>query len=107
MTTHTTNTVLTASYTLCPPKETTPPQALTSTVSRTFPVAISSDNRNDARVYYSALRKSIAAARENLGEELTAWRDAVGNSESGKERLVKAAHLEEEEGDEGDEGNED
>jgi len=103
MTTHTTNPVLTASYTLCPPNETTPPQARASTVSHTFPVAVSSENRSDAREYYSALRKSIAAAREKLGEELTAWRDAVGNSESGKEKLVKAAHVEDDEEEEGDE----
>ncbi|KAF9225212.1 hypothetical protein BS17DRAFT_652914, partial [Gyrodon lividus] len=91
---------LTAAYALCPPGGTTSPQLLTPTVSHSFPVAVSSENRSDAKEYYSALQKSITAAREKLGDELTAWRDAVGNSELGKEKSVKAAQLEGEEGEE-------
>ncbi|KAG6876131.1 hypothetical protein C0992_000780 [Termitomyces sp. T32_za158] len=35
--------------------------------------------------YYGALRVAIAKARDQLGNELTAWRDAVGKAESSKE----------------------
>ncbi|KAF9236838.1 hypothetical protein BU15DRAFT_49486 [Melanogaster broomeanus] len=96
MTTQTTNPVLTASYALYPPKGSSSPQSLASTVSHSFPIAISSENTSDAREYYSALRQSIAAAREKLGEELTSWRDVVGTSELGKEKSVKAAQVENE-----------
>jgi len=35
--------------------------------------------------YYKSLRGSIGEAKVVLGEELTAWRDAVGNGEQMKE----------------------
>ncbi|KAG6812278.1 hypothetical protein H0H92_003587 [Tricholoma furcatifolium] len=36
-------------------------------------------------VYYGALRTAIAQAKDQLGNELTAWRDAVGKAELSKE----------------------
>ncbi|KAJ7589201.1 hypothetical protein C8J56DRAFT_860025 [Mycena floridula] len=34
--------------------------------------------------YYAHLRLAIAAARDELGDELTRWRDAVGKEEIGE-----------------------
>ncbi|KAJ7589252.1 hypothetical protein C8J56DRAFT_31654 [Mycena floridula] len=40
--------------------------------------------RTDHARYYAHLRTAIAAARQELGEELTRWRDAVGKEEMGE-----------------------
>lgn len=91
----TTQTTLTVSYALSPPEGTTSPPSLALNGAHTF--AIEAEKTADMGEYYEAVRKSIAAAREKVGEELTAWRDAVGNAEAGKEKAVKAARAEEEE----------
>ncbi|KIJ66555.1 hypothetical protein HYDPIDRAFT_109602, partial [Hydnomerulius pinastri MD-312] len=103
MAAHTNVRELTAAYALCPPEGTISPQSLTSNTSHSFPVILPPENKSDAGEYYSALRKSIVAAREKLGEELTAWRDAVGNTELGKEKAVKVAQMEDEEEEEEEE----
>ncbi|EJU02870.1 hypothetical protein DACRYDRAFT_21823 [Dacryopinax primogenitus] len=38
--------------------------------------------------YYAALRSAVVSAKEDLGERLTAWRDAVGDREKEKEGAV-------------------
>ncbi|KAI6120916.1 hypothetical protein EDD16DRAFT_1573569 [Pisolithus croceorrhizus] len=98
---------VTASYTLRLPAGTEHPPSLTPTVTHTFPLGNSSSLGTldldpstasaDVREYYDSVRAAIAAARIKLGEELTAWRDAVGNGEAGKERKLKAAKEEDEE----------
>ncbi|KAH7886344.1 hypothetical protein F5I97DRAFT_1255096 [Phlebopus sp. FC_14] len=92
---------VTATYTLSPPEGVDVPQSLTPIASHSCPVEttkeLNGSGSSDATEYYSALRKSIAAAREKLGEELTAWRDAVGNAELAKEKMVKSEQAEEEE----------
>lgn len=101
---------VTASYTLQLPAETEHPPSLTPTVTHTFPLGDSSSSSAsdldpaDVREYYAGLRTAIAATRLKLGEELTAWRDAVGNKEAGKERKFKAAKEEEEGEEDEDEG---
>ncbi|KAG6848282.1 hypothetical protein H0H93_001581 [Arthromyces matolae] len=52
--------------------------------------------------YYNALRVSIAKAKDQLGNELTVWRDTVGKAELSKEtqKTLKYDADEEEEGEE-------
>ncbi|KAJ7654949.1 hypothetical protein DFH06DRAFT_993000 [Mycena polygramma] len=50
--------------------------------------------------YYKELRESIAQARNTVGEELTAWRDAVGKSELTKESKKPKTDEEEDEDEE-------
>ncbi|KXN85763.1 hypothetical protein AN958_10946 [Leucoagaricus sp. SymC.cos] len=67
--------------------------------SHEFSVQSSSDEGQKA--YYTALQASIAKAKERIGNELTAWRDAVGKAELTKEpKQVKSDEEEEEEEDE-------
>ncbi|KAL0952043.1 hypothetical protein HGRIS_008685 [Hohenbuehelia grisea] len=40
---------------------------------------------NDSQGYYTALRAAVEDARNRLGDDLTAWRDAVGKKELSKE----------------------
>lgn len=62
------------------------------------------DQASGADGYYSALRKAVEAARSEIGDELTKWRDIVGKEELGKEgkkgKTVEEADEEEEEEDE-------
>lgn len=94
-------TTLTVSYALSPPEGTNSPHSLSPNGVHAF--AVEAERTADIREYYEALRKSIAAAKERLGEELTAWRDAVGNTEVGKEKAAKAARAENEEDEEDEE----
>jgi hypothetical protein len=73
---------LTISYDIHPPPSTSAPN-LTPTKSQEVPVKWDGTGRDKG--YYESLRKSIAEARTILGEELTAWRDAIGNGEQTKE----------------------
>ncbi|KAI6031244.1 hypothetical protein PISMIDRAFT_671953, partial [Pisolithus microcarpus 441] len=96
-----------ASYTLQLPAGTEHPPSLTPTVTHTFSIgngsshgALDSDSSADVREYYDGVRAAIAAARLKLGEELTAWRDAVSSWEVGRERKLKAEKDEEDEDEE-------
>ncbi|KAJ7092599.1 hypothetical protein C8R44DRAFT_404480 [Mycena epipterygia] len=51
--------------------------------------------------HYKKLRETIARARQEVGQELTAWRDAVGKAELSKE-TKKPTNDEEEEEEDGD-----
>ncbi|KAK7695241.1 hypothetical protein QCA50_002431 [Cerrena zonata] len=57
-----------------------------------------------ASQYYDALRQSVVQAKATLGEELSAWKDAVGTTELTKE--PKKPKEEDEDEDEEDETNE-
>jgi streptomycin 6-kinase len=72
---------ITVSYQLNPPADIQAENLLTSR-TQSFPVNCSSDDRTK---YYGALHKAIEAAKDQLGNELTAWRDAVGKAELVKE----------------------
>ncbi|KAF8971872.1 hypothetical protein BDZ97DRAFT_1785578 [Flammula alnicola] len=52
--------------------------------------------------FYTALRRSLDTARNQVGDELTTWRDLVGKAELSKE-LKKVADNEEEEEEEEEE----
>ena len=91
-------TTLTVSYALSPPEGTNAPPSLAQNGAHTF--AVEAERAGNTGEYYEALRKAIAVTRERVGEQLTAWRDAVGSAEAGKEKAAKAARAEEEEEDE-------
>lgn len=91
-------TTLTVSYALSPPEGTHAPPSLALTGTHAF--VVEAEKTAKIGEYYEAVRKAIAAAREKVGEELTAWRDAAGNAETGKEKAAKATRAEEEEEDE-------
>ncbi|GJE99491.1 hypothetical protein PsYK624_157550 [Phanerochaete sordida] len=87
---------LTITYDLKVPEVTTAP-ALDSSRTLAFPVA----DKADLKAYYADLRANIEQAKNAVGEELTVWRDAVGNREQAKE--PKAAKKDEDEEDEEEE----
>ena len=61
-----------------------------------------SDSQEAKKSYYDALRNALQDARSQIGDELTAWRDCVGNKELNKEpRKGNGVEEEEEEEDEG------
>lgn len=92
--------VITVTYDLVVPEGTHRPKPESST-SHTRPVAPSASGNKE---YYDALRATIDEIKEVTGHELTAWRDAVGNGELGKEANMKKG--DNEDGDEGGEGDE-
>jgi hypothetical protein len=82
-----------------PPAETIAPTGLADSTAHAF--AVKSGPKSGCSAYYAALRDALAAARAKTGDELTAWRDAVGSRELRKEpRLPKK---DEEEGEEEEE----
>jgi hypothetical protein len=85
--------VVTVTYDLVVPHGTHHPKPESST-SHTRPVAPRASGHKE---YYDALRAAIGEIKDVTGRELTAWRDAVGNAELGKEANVKK-----EKGDDGD-----
>jgi hypothetical protein len=68
-------------YNLVLPEE-TPQQKIEPSTSVARPVAPSASGYKE---YYSALQAAIDEVKVVTGHELTAWRDAVGNRELGKE----------------------
>lgn len=89
---------VTVTYDLVVPDGTHRPKPDSST-SHTRPVAPSASGHKE---YYDALRAAIDEIKGVTGHELTAWRDAVGNGELGKEANVKKGG--DEDGSEGGEG---
>jgi len=90
--------VVTVTYDLVVPDGTHRPKPESST-SHTRPVAPSASGHKE---YYDALRVAIDEIKEVTGHELTAWRDAVGSGELGKEASVKKE--DDEDGSEGGDG---
>lgn len=75
---------ITISYELNPPAQTTTDvEGLSASKTKTFPVKASPADGHEK--YYGALQTAIAAAKDQLGNELTVWRDAVGKAELSKE----------------------
>lgn len=76
--------IVTVTYDLALP-EGTPrhnPESSSSSVSHTRQIAPCT---NGYKEYYASLRTAIDEIKTATGHELTVWRDAVGNSELGKE----------------------
>lgn len=87
-------------YNLCPPASAQTPENLSQNKTHEFPVVREDSQLSTA--YYTGLQKALTQAKEVLGGELTAWRDAVGNLEKDKD-LGNSQRDEEEENDEDDE----
>ena len=79
---------VTATYDLALPEGTprTSPESSSSSVSHTRQIAPCTNGYKD---YYDSLRSAIDEIKTATGHELTAWRDAVGNRELGKEVNTK------------------
>lgn len=68
-------------YELNPPADTAA-DGLSAKKVHDIPINAPADN---LQAYYAAVREAIAAGKDVVGEELTVWRDAVGNREQSKE----------------------
>lgn len=87
---------LSVSYSLQPPSTITAPPQLSPTTKHNFSLQIKSckSTKTGSEAHYKALRDSIAQARDLVGKELTAWRDAVGDGE--KEETGGGVNVDEE-----------
>ena len=74
-----------------------------SSVTHRFPLTDPTPTTSAA--YYADLSRAVKSATAVVGEDLTAWRDAVGNDEKVRESSIPAAHAHS--SDEGEEGEED
>jgi len=84
------------SYIINPPTDVS--SDLAKQKSHQFEVSTSgTESSSEKTAFYGELRKAIEAARNEVGDELTRWRDVVGKSELTKEPKKDA---EEEEGEE-------
>ncbi len=92
--------ILSVAYKLNPPPETPLPADLQSnhTLQTTLPDPASVGQKS----YYEELRKAVLQTKSELGESLTAWRDAVGKREDNKEAEVPKKSEEDEEDEEED-----
>jgi hypothetical protein len=89
------STSLKITYDLKPPAD-VEPTGLTKSITHNF--TVQSFPEDGQKKYYNALQESITKAKEQIGNELTAWRDAVGKAELTKEpKQVKEEEEEEEE----------
>jgi len=90
---------ITVEYTINPPPSSGREYDLPTSKKHEFKISGSSAESGQSE-HYKMLRESIAQARQEVGEELTAWRDAVGKAELNKEpKKTKADDDEEEEED--------
>jgi hypothetical protein len=69
-------------YTLNPPTTVESTSELPKQKSHEFTVTPSSGG---TAAYYAAMRSSLNKARNEVGNEMTAWRDRVGKAELNKE----------------------
>jgi hypothetical protein len=93
---------LTVSYDLRPPEGTHAP-ALDPRTTHSFAVA---RTEGAAGAHYDALRAAVAQAKETLGTELTAWRDAVGKRELAKEAAPAKAAADDDDEEDGEDADE-
>jgi hypothetical protein len=96
---------ITVTYHLKPPNDVNPPklgdESLSPVVRHIFPPDAKATN---STTHYALLLESINNAKERLGEELTVWRDAVGEGE--KHKVVGAKKVKVASEDEDDEDDE-
>ncbi|KAJ3860837.1 MAG: hypothetical protein NXY57DRAFT_887441 [Lentinula lateritia] len=86
---------ITITYTVHPPLESVSHDELPTSRTIEVPVNASQDGENS---YYSVLHGALEKARNEIGADLTIWRDAVGKLEVSKE-----TEKEKKEDDDGDE----
>ncbi|KAF8644235.1 hypothetical protein AX16_008590 [Volvariella volvacea WC 439] len=91
---------VTITYEINPPADT---EAGALSKSKTLEVEVKAQPTGGFQGYYSALEKALIEARDKIGEDLTAWRDAVGNKELNRETKKTLKEDDEEEDDEEEE----
>ncbi|KAJ7038326.1 hypothetical protein C8F04DRAFT_926003, partial [Mycena alexandri] len=72
---------ITIEYTVKPPPSSGQAYELPTSKKHTFEIRAEGGQAE----HYKSLREGIAQARNEVGQELTAWRDAVGKAELTKE----------------------
>jgi len=87
----------TVSYELHPPAEADNRAQLSPTAIHTFHLKRVADCK-DQKEYYEQLSSTLLAAKDRVGMELTAWKEAVGNAEQPKVPSRKERDDESEEG---------
>ncbi|KAF8213171.1 hypothetical protein K438DRAFT_1803508 [Mycena galopus ATCC 62051] len=92
---------ITVEYTIKPPQSPGQGYDLPTAKKHEFPIQGLLAEKGQSE-HYKMLRESIAKARQDVGEELTAWRDAVGTVELNKESKKPKADEEEDEEEDGD-----
>ncbi|CDO74415.1 hypothetical protein BN946_scf184867.g13 [Trametes cinnabarina] len=93
---------VTVTYNLSPPEDTPLPANMPADRYLEFPLADA--DASNQKAYYAALKAAVLEAKSALGEQLTAWRDAVGKLEDKKEaKIPKTSEGDEEEEDDVDE----
>ncbi len=90
---------VTITYELNLPKE-VEADGLARNRTLSLPLPQAAGERSGNKQYYDSLRTAILQAKDEIGEELTTWRDAVGNIEQAKEPKVARAEEDEEDGEE-------
>ncbi|KAI5121851.1 hypothetical protein M0805_003284 [Coniferiporia weirii] len=95
---------ITISYDLHPPAALSSATSLQTAKVYEFSVA----SKSNQQEFYSSLRDAVAAAKSQIGADLTAWRDAVGTLENTMEPKKKknGEVIEDEDEDEEDENEE-
>jgi hypothetical protein len=92
---------ITVEYTINPPASSGQSYELSTTKKHEFAIRGSLAESGQSE-HYKSLREGIAQARQEVGEELTAWRDAVGKAELNKETKKPQTDDEEDEEEEND-----
>lgn len=87
---------ITVTYDLNPPQGVSM-DSIARNRTLSLPVSQVANGERANKRYYDGLRTAIAQAKDTVGEELTAWRDAVGNLEQTKEPKVSKTEDEEDE----------
>ncbi|RPD64709.1 hypothetical protein L226DRAFT_528916 [Lentinus tigrinus ALCF2SS1-7] len=91
---------LSATYNLSPPPGTPTPAGLQT--NHTLQTSLPDPSSVGQKGYYEELRKAVLQTKSQIGESLTAWRDAVGKREDNKEAKVPKKSEEDEEEEEDD-----
>ncbi|KAG8695420.1 hypothetical protein FRC09_009162 [Ceratobasidium sp. 395] len=84
---------LEVTFDLKPPQLASPSEVIPSHQTYTFPVTAAAPRSSD---YYASLRHTIAAAKEEIGRDLTKYRDLAADGEKAKGLAVKPASDDEE-----------
>jgi hypothetical protein len=72
---------ISVSYTLSPPDNVEAPSGYATSVQKSYTIKEGTNNKE----LCDALHEAVEEARNDIGKDLTAWRDAVGNKEARKE----------------------
>lgn len=90
---------ITITYELNPPQGIIA-EGLSTTKTHELPVPA---GQGSLKAYYDNVREAIAKGKDLIGEELTIWRDAVGNTEQPKESKAPSKQKDEDEEEEAEE----